>query len=540
MIDGLLLLTPEVALYAAAGVMICTFVVIIPGLGGTFALAILLPFIFRLDPVTGIAFMLAINVVNGTGNTITSVLFGVPGSASGVASMFDGYPMTRRGEGIRAVAAGLTSSALGGLIGAAVLAVSLPFLRPIVLAFRPPEFFMLILLALVLMAFIAGADKLKALISAGLGLMISFVGMERTTGTQRYTFGELYLWDGLHIVPVLLGLYALAEMISLMRRGGAIAQRTPQESPVAQVLRGVRDTLRHWKAVVQSAAAGLWIGLAPGLGDSVAQFVGYTQVARTSKNRANFGKGEIEGVIAADAATNAKDGGSLIPTLAFGVPGSTSMAIVIAGFLAFGLQPGPEMLTEHVDIVWMIIWIMVFANLFAALLCMFITPFMAKVTSLRASLIVPPILVMCMFGAYSANGHILDIGVLLLFGIVGVGLKEFGYSRPLFLIGFVLGYLLEQNYLLSTQLFGAGFLARPIVLILVGVGVLVVASPLLGAAGRRLFRRGRGGEDAGSRAAAPEPTPEPGDAVSPGTERADAERAKAEKTDAERDTRSRR
>jgi TctA family transporter len=486
MLEGLALITPEVALYAVLGVLICTVVVIIPGLGGTFALAIFLPFIFRLDPATGIAFMLAISVVNGTGNTITSVLFGVPGSASGVASTFDGYPLTRRGQGIRAVAAGLTSSAIGGLIGAAMLAICLPFLRPIVLSFRPPEFFALILMAMVLMAFIAGTDKLKALISGGLGLMIAFIGMERSTGTQRYTFGELYLWEGLHLVPVLLGLYAVTEMISLMRRGGAIAQRVPQEGPLAQLASGIIATVRHWKAVLQSSVAGLWVGLAPGLGDSAAQFIGYTQVARTSKNRANFGKGEIEGVIAADAATNSKEGGALIPTLAFGIPGSSSMAIIIAGFLALGLQPGPAMLTDHLDIIWMIIWIMVFANLFAALLCLGVTPLMAKVTSLRASLIVPPILIASMFGAYSANGNFYDIVVLLAFGLIGVMLKEFGYSRPIFLIGFVLGHLLEQNYLLSMSLFGPGFVTRPIVLVIFGLMVLFVIGPLVGAARRAM------------------------------------------------------
>lgn len=499
MLEGLSLITSEVALYAALGVVVGTVVVIVPGLGGTFALAIFLPLVFRLDPATGIAFMLAVTAVSGTGNTITSVLFGIPGSASGVASTFDGYPMTQRGEGIRAVAAGLTSSAIGGLIGAIVLALALPFVRPIVLNFRPPEFFALILTAMVLMSFIAGIDKLKALISGGLGLMLSFVGMERSTGTQRYTFGELYLWEGVALVPVLLGLYAVTEMISLMRRGGAIAQRVPQQGPLLQLAAGIRDTFRHWKAVLQSSAAGLWVGLAPGLGDSAGQFIAYTQVARTSKNRANFGKGEIEGVVAADAVTNSKDGGALIPTLAFGIPGSSSMAIIIAGFIALGLQPGPTMLTENIDIVWMIVWILVFANLFAAALCMGITPLMAKVTSLRASLIVPPILIACMIGAYSANNNILDIVVLLVFALIGVLLKEFGYSRPIFLIGFVLGALLEHNYLLSVNLFGADFLTRPIVMVIFGALILLVAGPVVGAARRVITRRDRSEQDLSDR-----------------------------------------
>lgn len=477
MLEGLALITPAVMLYVALGVVICTVVVIIPGLGGLFALAILLPFVFRMDPITGIAFIMAMNVVNGTGNTITSILFGIPGSASGVASTFDGFPMTQRGEGIRAVAAGLTASTLGGLIGAVVLALSLPILRPIVLAFRSPEFFTLIMVAIVFMAFIAGSDPLRGLISGGIGLLLALVGLEISTATQRYTFGQLYLWDGLPLVPVLLGLYAVSEMISLMTRGGAIAQRSSGQRPGQQLLAGFKDAFIHWRAALQSSAAGLWVGLAPGLGDAAAQFVGYSQVARTSKNRDQFGKGAIEGVVAADAATNSKEGGALIPTLAFGIPGSSSMAVVIAAFLAFGIQPGPEMLTTNISIVWMIIWIMVIANILAAALCFGITPLMAKVTTLRASLIVAPILIFSVFGAYSTNYSYNDIIVLFVFGIVGYVLKEFGYSRPILLIGFVLGQVMEQHYLLSVRIYGYAFLQRPIVMTLIVLLAVMVLGP---------------------------------------------------------------
>ncbi|MFA9431883.1 tripartite tricarboxylate transporter permease [Egicoccus sp. AB-alg2] len=501
MLEGLALISGDIVLYLFLGVAISTFVVIIPGLGGSFALAILLPFIFRLDATAGIAFMMAITAVNGTGNTITSILFGIPGSASGVASTFDGFPMTQRGEGIRAVSAGLTASLIGGLLGAFALALSLPVIRPIVLAFRPPEFFALILLALVFMSYVSGADKFKALISGGLGVMLSFVGMEGSTATQRWTFGNLAFWEGFSLIPVLLGLYAVTEMVGLMRRGGAIAKRPPQEGPFRQLLQGAKDTLSHKMAVLQSSVSGMWVGLAPGMGDAAAQFIGYGQVARTSKRGHLFGTGEVEGVIAADAATNSKEGGALIPTLAFGIPGSSGMAIILAGFLAFGIQPGPTMITDNIDIVWMIIWILVFANIIAAVLCAFITPGMAKVTGLRASLIVGPILVASMLGAFSVRNNFIDVYVLLGFGLLGTLLKEFGYSRPLLLIGFVLGPLLEHNYLLSMRIWGTGFLTRPIVMILGAVMLLVVLSPLIGNLVRGL-RRPKSGDDSGDRAEA--------------------------------------
>lgn len=502
MLEGLTLLTPEVMLYVALGVVVTTVVVIIPGLGGTFALAILLPFTLRLDPVVGIAFIMAMGAVNGTGNTITSILYGIPGSASGVASTFDGFPMTQRGEGIRAVAAGLTASTLGGIVGAIVLGLSLPLLRPIVLAFRSPEFFALILVAIVFMAFIGGGDPLRGLISGGLGLMLSFIGLEISTATQRYTLGELYLWDGLPLVPMLLGLYAITEMISLMAQGGSIARRSSEQRAGRQLLQGVRDTLRHWRTVLQSSGVGLWVGLAPGLGDAAAQFIAYSQAARTSKHPEQFGKGAIEGVIAADACTNSKDGGALIPTLAFGIPGSTSMAIVIAAFVSFGIQPGPQMLTENVSLVWMIVWVLVISNVMGALLCFGITPLMAKVTSLRASLIVGPILIFSVYGAYSSTFNFLDIVVLVVFGVIGYLLKEFGYSRPIFLVGFVLGQVLEQHYLLSTRIYGVAFLQRPIVVLLGVVLVWVVLGPYLKNLVRGL-RRGAASEESDEAAQVP-------------------------------------
>jgi putative tricarboxylic transport membrane protein len=461
-LSGLQLLNGPALLAMLFGVIFGTMAAVTPGLGGLFAIAIVLPFAFRFDASVGIALIMAVTVVSGTGNTITSVLYGIPGSASGVATTFDGYPMSRRGEGIRAVSAGLSASVLGGIVGAITLAFALPILRPLVLLFRSPEFLALILIALVFMAFVGQADPLKGLISGGLGLMVSFIGLEQSTASQRWTFGELYLWDGIAIVPVVLGLYAITEMIDLIRQGSAINESGQNEHWWVQMKQGMMDSIRHWRATLQSSFAGLWVGMAPGLGDAAAQFVGYAQVARTSKNPKAFGTGTVEGVIAADAATNSKEGGALIPTLAFGVPGSSSMAIVLAAFLAFGIQPGPEMLSENLDIVWMIIWILVIGNVIGGLAALSITPGMAKLTEMRTAIIVPPILIASIFGAYSANNALGDVIVMLVIGFLGWFFKQSGYSRAIFLIGFVLGQLLEQNYLLTMRLYGAEFFTRPL------------------------------------------------------------------------------
>lgn len=477
MLSGLQLLTLPAMLILLVGVFFGTLATVTPGLGGLFALAIVLPFAFRLEPAAGIALIMGITVVSGTGNTITSVLYGIPGSASGVAVTFDGYPMSRRGEGIRAVSAGLSASVLGGIIGAITLAFALPFLRPITLLFRSPEFLVLIILALVFMAFVGQADPVKGLISGGLGMLVAFIGLEQSTATQRWTFGQLYLWDGIAIVPVVLGLYAITEMIDLIRQGSAINESGQQAHWWVQMKQGMFDSIRHWRATLQSSFAGLWVGMAPGLGDTAAQFVGYGQVARTSKNPKAFGTGIVEGVIAGDAATNSKEGGALIPTLAFGIPGSSAMAIIIAAFLAFGLQPGPSMLSDHLDIVWMIVWILVIGNVIGGVMALAITPTMAKVTELRPSLIVAPILIASIFGAYSASNAVGDVVVMVAVGFLGWFFKHAGYSRAIFLIGFVLGLLLEQNYLLTMRLYGSEFFTRPIAGALFVLTVVMLVFP---------------------------------------------------------------
>jgi putative tricarboxylic transport membrane protein len=478
MLEGLSLLSADVFLYMVIGILVSTIIVIIPGLGGLFALAVMLPFAFQLEPVQGIAMLVAVSVVSGTGNTITSVLFGVPGSPGGVASILDGYPMARKGQGARAVAAGIGASVVGGLVGAAFLAVLLPVMRPLVLALGAPEFFVLIMIALIFMAYVGQGSLLRSLVAGGVGLMLSFIGLEQSTATQRFTFDILYLWNGIQLVPLMIGLFAIAEMIELMKQGGSISQSGTQTSMKGQISQGLRDVGRHWKTTLQSSTTGLWVGVAPGMGDAAAQFIAYTQAARSSKYPEKFGTGVVEGVIASDAATNSKEGGALIPTLAFGIPGSSSMAVLLSAFVAFGIRPGADMIVTNVHIVWMIIWILVFGNIIAGLLCLsFVKPF-AKLTTVRASVLVPPILVICLFGSYATTNNVGDVWVALVFGFVGYIMKVYGYSRATLLIGFVLGELLERNYLLSMRLFGPEFLLRPITVGLIALAVVILVWPV--------------------------------------------------------------
>lgn len=475
---GLLLLDATTLLLMLLAVLASTVVAIIPGLGGLFGLVILLPFALQLEPAQAIVVLVAASAVNSTGNTITSVLFGVPGSPGGVAVVLDGYPMAQRGEGVRAVAAGLGASVVGGLVGAAFLAASLPVLRPLVLALGPPEFFALALIALVFAAYVGRSSTHKALVAGAAGLMLSFVGLEASTGTPRFTGGQLYLWDGISLVPLLIGLFALAEMIALVQRGGSIAPAR-SSSTAGQIRRGLRDVLTHRRVTFQGGLTGIAVGLAPGMGDAAAQFLAYANAARSSPHPERFGRGAVEGVIGADAATNAKDGGALVPTLAFGIPGSSAMAVLLAAFSALGIRPGLELLQEELPLLWLIIWVLVLSNLVAGVLCLSVVTPIARLTQVRGPLLVPPIVVVALLSAYASSNNVGDLIVATIAAVVGYGMQRLDYSRATFLIGFVLGPILERNYLLSMRLYGASFLLRPVTVTLLALGMVLALRGLV-------------------------------------------------------------
>lgn len=516
MVEGLALLSPTVLLWILIAVVLTTGIAIIPGLGGLFALVLMLPLILALPVEAGLAMLVGSMAVAGTGNTITGVLFGVPGSSDGVATILDGYPMAQKGEATRAVAAGLGASAVGGIFGAVSLAALLPLLRPVMMALSSPEFFMLICASLVFMATVTQGSTVKALTAGVLGLMIAFVGLEPSTSTQRYTFGILYLWSGVQLIPAVVGLFAISEMLDMMTKGGSIARTASVGSAFHQIKTGLGDVVRHWRVTLQSSVVGVVVGLIPGLGAVAAQFVAYTQASKTSRRGALYGTGIPEGVIAADAATNSKDGGSFVPTLIFGIPGSSVMAIFLAAMIALGIQPGQAMLSEHLPLIWMFIWILILANLLAVVFCLGFTGWLAKLTHVDIFLLAPPVLVLGLFGAYAATRALGDIWTAVIFGLVGLAMKRFEYSRANLVIGLVLGGLLERHYLLSMRMFGPEFVFRPITLGLLVLTVLVLLVPLA--------RRARGKDTGPRNPATGEEEARQASGAEPGDDTDDAER----------------
>lgn len=454
--------------------MLVGFVVgILPGLGGAVALALLLPFTFAMEPVQGIVFLLSMWIVTGTAGDITSVLFGIPGEATSAAAVLDGYPMTKKGEAGRALGIVLTSSAIGMLFGAVVLGLFITIIRPLVLMLGPPEFFMLVLLGLAFVVTLAGKSLAKGMAMVAIGLLVSFVGSDPTAGLPRFTFDQMYLWSGIPLIPVVVGLFGGAEVLQLMLTRSAIASGTRSDAKITGTMRGVTDALRHWPVAIRSSSIGVIIGMLPGLGGTVAQWISYGQARQFSKNPDQFGKGAVDGLAAAGATNNAKDAGSLIPTIAFGIPGGAATAVMLGGFLILGINPGQDMLTTQLDITFSMVWTVLIAGLLGVVLAFALVRPLAALTKISGPVITPILFMFIVIGAYTASNSWGDLLVMLGASVLGVVCLRWDWPRVPFLLALVLGALLEQYLNLSNTLFGSDWLTRPGVII---IGLAVVAS----------------------------------------------------------------
>ena len=473
------LFTLQAVLFLLIGVVYGLVIGILPGLGGVVAMALLLPFTYGYQPAATLALLLGAHIATIWGDSVTSILFSVPGSAKGLALCFDGYPMTKQGQAKRALAASATGALLGGIIGAVFLALSIPLIRPVILALGPSEYLMMALWGLTVIATFSEGSLMKGLIASLLGVLVAFIGTDVVTATPRFTFGSELLMDGISFPVAMVGLFAVSEMMKLAIKGTPIVDRAlvPEVSTVWQ---GIKDAFHHRWLIVRSSMLGLWIGVLPGVGATVAGLAAYAQAVQTSKTPERFGKGAVEGVIAPDATMGANEGGGLMPTLAFGIPGGESMAILLVAFVGLGIVPGPEMLTKHLDLVFSMVWIIVIANIGVTLIGLAIIPWLARLPGLQANLMVPTVLSVCVVGAYAVRGRIDDVVVAALFGVLGYFMDKYRYSRANFVIGMVLAVMIERNLHISLTLHGNDFLLeRPIALVLLVLVVVTSALPFV-------------------------------------------------------------
>ena len=462
------------------GIGVGFMVGILPGLGGPAALALMLPFVFALQPAEAFAFLLGMAAVTATTGDITSILFGVPGEATTAATIVDGHPMAKNGEAGRALGAALTASLIGALFGAALLALAIPLVRPLVLWFGSPELFMLAVLGLTFVASLSGGRLMKGLIAAGLGLLLGTVGLDPLSATPRYTFGQLFLWDGIGLVPATIGLFAIPEVIELAVRRSAIARAKPGR--LGGVMQGVKDSFRHRWLVLRCSAIGACIGIIPGMGGSVSQWLAYAHALQSSKEKERFGKGAVEGVLGPGAANNSTLGGALIPTIAFGVPGGVATAILLGAFIIQGLTPGPSMLVAesrggHLALTFSFVFTIVIANLVTVAICFLFLKQLAKLTQVRGSLLIPPVLLLVYVGAFAEKNAFQDLYLVLLFGVIGWAMSKLGWPRPPLILGLVLGPLAENRLFLSIDNYGLAWLGRPGVLILLALTLAGAAYP---------------------------------------------------------------
>jgi putative tricarboxylic transport membrane protein len=482
------ILTPGTLGLMLVGIALGFAVGILPGLGGPTTLALMLPFIFTMQPVEAFAFLLGMAAVTATTGDITSVLFGVPGEPTTASTIVDGHPMAKKGEAGRALGAVLMSSLVGAIFGAFALALAIPVVRPLVLAFGSPEYFMLAVLGLTFVAALAGDSLLKGLIAAGLGLMFATIGLDPMSGTQRYTFDQLFLWDGIGLVPITIGFFAIPEIIDLAVRRSAIARESIGK--LGGVMEGVKDTFRHWWLVIRCSAIGAYVGIIPGMGGSVTQWLAYAHAVQSSPGRERFGKGAVEGVVGPGAANNSTLGGHLIPTVAFGVPSGVTMAILLGAFIIQGLVPGPSMLTPesrggHLGLTFSFVWTIVIANIVTVAVCFLFLKQLARITQVRGSLLIPPVLLLIYLGAFAEKNAFEDLYLVLFFGVLGWVMEKLHWPRPPLILGLVLGPLAENRLFLSTDNYGLEWLTRPWVLVLIVLTLAGAIYPWLKARSRR-------------------------------------------------------
>jgi putative tricarboxylic transport membrane protein len=484
-----LILQPAVLMYLGLGVVTGLAIGVFPGLGGIAGLSLVLPFMFGMDTVSGLALMIGLVAVVPTSDTFASVLMGIPGSSASQATVLDGFPMAKRGEAARALSAAFASSLFGGLVGATFLTFFILIARPIVLAFALPEMLMITILGLSMVAILAGRIPLKGLAAAGLGLMVGTIGEADAGGSLRMASYEIpYLTDGLKLVIVGLGIFAVPEIVALLRQDRSISESSTLG---AGWMEGVRDWWRNRWLSVRCALIGVLVGIIPGLGGSVVDWIAYGHTVQTTKDKSNFGKGEVRGVIGPESSNNAKEGGGLVPTLIFGIPGSGSMAIFMGAVALLGsgdLEVGPRMLSaEYLDITYSIVWLLALANVLGTILCIGLSGSIARLTTIRFSLLAPFIFMLISFAAFQSGQNLADLAALFTIGLLGIFLRRFDWSRPAFLIGFVLSNPAEsfanQAYQVARFKFRLGFetgidyVFGPIVIVLI---VITVVSIILG------------------------------------------------------------
>jgi len=453
----------------------------LPGLSSSMAVALLLPFSLYLEPIPAIALLSALYCAGTFGGSITAILINAPGAPPAAATAFDGYPLAVKGEAGRALGIAAVASACGGIFSVLVLLIAAPLLARMAYTFGPPEYFALAVFGLSMLSSISGAQPVKNLIGGCFGLLIATVGVDLTTGVERLTFGIPELYDGIHFIPVLIGLFAITELLSQAQILGlekVSVAVTAVKLPTWEDFRQVRAT------ILRSSGIGTLIGVLPAEGSTMAAMIGYNEAKRWSKHPDEFGKGAIDGIAGPEAANNAATGGSMVPTLALGIPGSATAAVILGGLQVQGLRPGPYLFEEQPGLLYGIFFAMLLSNLLFLVVGLIGAKLFSRISLVPTTLLWPTVFALCFVGAYGLEQSLVDVWVMLVAGLIGFGLKRYGFSPAPIIMGLVLGGLVETSLAQSMIIFDqqwTGFLARPISLLFFALALVsVVNAPVRG------------------------------------------------------------
>ena len=475
-IEGLgLILQPYNVMLIFIGVLIGVVVGALPGLSSPMAVALLLPFTITLDPVPAIGMMAALYCAGTFGGSITAILINAPGAPPAVATALDGYPMAKRGEAGRALGIATFSSVTGGVFSLIVFIFAAPLLARVALQFRPPEYFALTIFALSMLASISGKSSLRNLISGAFGVLLGTVGIHLTTGVERFTFGFYELTDGISFIPVLIGLFALGELLNQSQ-----TLQVHYERVRARVMKlPSRDDLRRvWWTVVRSSVLGTFIGILPAEGATVAAIMGYNEARRWSKNKAQFGTGCPEGIAGPEAANNAATGGAMVPTLALGIPGSATTALILAALIMHGFRPGPHLVRETPEFIYAIFGAMLIANFMFLGIGLVGVKLFSQITLIPRTILWPSVFVFAMIGAYAGAASIFDVWVMIVSGLVGFIMLRHSFGLAPLVMGLILGQLVEETFSQSMIMYDNQFLRLFESPIVVGFFIMTACSLL--------------------------------------------------------------
>ena len=462
-------------LYLLLGVVMGIFIGILPGLGGIVGFSILMPFIYGMDPVSALAMLIGLIAVIPTSDTFASVLMGIPGSSASQATVLDGFQLAKQGQAARALSAAFSASLFGGLFGALVLTLIVVIAKPIILFFGSSELFMLGILGISMVGVLSGDSFVKGFLACGVGLLLGTMGSAPATGEWRLTFGSYYLFDGLKVVTIGLAAFAVPEICDLLRKNAKIATK---DEPLGKGwLQGLKDTIREKWIVLRCAGIGTMVGILPGLGGSVVDWIAYGHVVQTARDKSNFGKGDIRGVIAPESANNAKEGGGLVPTILFGIPGSGSMAVFLGGLTLLGIEPGPALIEEDLQFTYVMVWSLALANVIGAGMCFAISSKVAKITTIPYGILAPFMIMIICFAAFQVTRSIYDLYTLIILGAFCTLMKSYNWPRPALLIGFVLSDTLETYLYQAVQIYDWNFFTRTSV---ITIFVITLISVFLG------------------------------------------------------------